>query len=157
MHNDLEARIETLEQRARILSAALLVTMSLALFGAAPSVETDGGSVRATRFELVDAAGRIRGELSMREGAPVFSLLDEAGQDRLSLNHDAGGTALFIRDNEDVIRVGVALFAHGGGGFALHGPDSKGAAVLYYEEAGSLSFYDRDGNTTLRLPDGGEP
>jgi hypothetical protein len=155
MRDDLEARIETLEQRARMLFGALLVTTSLALLGAAPSAETAGAPVRATRFELVDAAGRVRGELSMREGAPVFSLLDESGQDRLSLNHDAGGTALFIRDTDDVIRVGVAHFAHGGGGFALHGPDSRGAAVLYYDEAGSLSFYDREGNTTLRLPEEG--
>ena len=153
MRNDLEVRIQALEQRARILFGALLVTTSLALLGAAPSAQTQDAPIRATRFELVDSEGRIRGELSMRDGAPVFSLLDEAGQDRLTLNHDAGGTALFIRDKEDVVRVGVAHFAHGGGGFALHGPDSRGAAVLYYDTEGSLSFYDRDGNTTLRLPE----
>jgi len=79
--------------------------------------------------------------------------LDESGQDRLSLNHDAGGTALFIRDEGGVIRLGAAHFAHGGGGFALHGPDSRGAAVLYYDESGSLSFFDPEGNITLRLPE----
>lgn len=156
MRNDLESRIETLEKRTRLLLGALLVTTSLALLGAAPSTEGELETLRAARFELVDKAGRVRGELSLREGAPVFSLLDETGQDRLSLNHDAGGTALFIRDQEDVIRIGIAQFAHGGGGFAVHGPDSNGAAVLYYDESGSLSFYDPDGNTTLRLPEEGE-
>ena len=71
----------------------------------------------------------------------------------LALAHDPGGSALFIRDSEGVIRVGVAQFAHGGGGVALHGPGSKGAAVLYFQEAGSLTFYDPDGNPTMRLPE----
>jgi len=152
MRKNLESRIETLEKRTRLLLGALLVTMGLALLGAAPSADPENGTVRATRFELVDTEGRVRGELSLREGAPVFSLLDETGQDRLSLNHDAGGTALFIRDEEGVVRLGAAQFANGGGSFALHGPDSKGAAVLYYDDSGSLSFYDPDGNRTLRLP-----
>ena len=153
MSNDLEARIHTLEMRSRLTLGALLVTMSLALLGAAPPADLEDATVRASRFELVDAQGRVRGELSLRQGAPVFSLLDESGHDRLSLNHDSGGTALFIRDQDDVVRVGVAQFAHGGGGFALHGPGSKGAVVLYYDESGSLSFYDPDGSRTLRLPE----
>ncbi len=152
MRNDLESRIETLEKRTRLLLGALLVTLSLALLGAAPSANPEDRTVRAARFELVDGEDRVRGELSLREGAPVFSLLDESGQDRLSLNHDAGGTALFIRDEEGVIRLGATHFEHGGGGFALHGPDSKGAAILYYNESGSLSFYDTDGNRSLHLP-----
>lgn len=152
MRNELEARVHALEWRTRLLLGALLVTMSLSLLGAAPSANPEDTTVRATRFELVDADGRVRGELALRDGAPVLSLLDEAGQDRLTLNHDAGGSALLIRDDRDVIRLGAAHFAHGGGGFALHGVDSKGAAVLYYDESGSLAFYDVDGNTTLLLP-----
>ena len=152
MRNDLESRIEALEKRTRLLVGALLVVTSLALLGAAASPEAENPVVRANRFELVDSEGRVRGELSLQDGAPVFSLLDTAGRDRLSLNHDAGGTALFIRDQEGVIRLGAAHFKHGGGGFALHGPDSKGAAVLYYDESGSLSFYDTDGNRSLHLP-----
>jgi len=156
MRNDLESRIETLEKRIRLLFGALIVTASLALLGAAPSTDPEAGAIRATRFELVDGEGRVRGELCFREGAPVFSLLDETGQERLSLNHDDGGTALFIRDSGGVIRLGAAHFAHGGGGFALHGPDSNGAAVLYFDESGSLGFYDADGNITLRLPEGSD-
>lgn len=152
MRNDLESRIEALEKRTRLLVGALLVVTSLALLGAAASPEAENQVVRANRFELVDSEGRVRGELSLQDGAPVFSLLDAAGRDRLSLNHDAGGTALFIRDQEGVIRLGATHFKHGGGGFALHGPDSKGAAVLYYDESGSLSFYDTDGNRSLHLP-----
>lgn len=152
MRNDLESRIEALEKRTRLLVGALLVVTSLTLLGAAASPEGDNQVVRAKRFELVDSEGRVRGELALQDGAPVFSLLDAAGRDRLSLHHDAGGTALFIRDQEGVIRLGAAHFGLGGGGFALHGPDSKGAAILYYDESGSLSFYDTDGNRSLHLP-----
>jgi len=153
MRNELEGRIQALERRTRLLLGVLLVTATLALLGAAPSAGPEDETLRATRFELVDTQGRVRGELSIRDGTPVFSLLDEAGRDRLSLHHDAGGAALFIRDDEGVIRLSAAHFAHGGSGFALHGPDSRGAAVLYYDESASLTFHDADDNTTLRLPE----
>lgn len=153
MLNELERRLLVLERRSRFLLWALLVAACLALLGTASSPEPVAGVVRASRFELVDSDGRARGKLAFRDGAPVFSLLDESGQDRLTLNHDAGGTALLIHNASGVVRLGVAHFTHGGGGFALHGPDSKGAAVLYYDESGSLSFYDPEGNRTLRLPE----
>ena len=51
-------------------------------------------------------------------------------------------------------RVGVAQFAHGGGGFALHGPEAKGAAVLYLQGDGSLTFYGPDGDVQARYPGG---
>jgi hypothetical protein len=153
MRNELERRIRTLERRLHLLSGALLLALAVLVFlGASPPPRPEAGILRASRFELVDAEGRIRAELYLRDGAPVLSLLDESGHDRLSLNHDAGGTALLIRDDSDVVRLGAAHFAHGGGGFALHGSASKGGAVLYYDESGSLTFYDAEGNATMRLP-----
>ena len=50
-------------------------------------------------------------------------------------------------------RVGVAQFSHGGGGFALHGPGTRGAAVLYLRGDGSLTQYDTTGVVTARWPD----
>lgn len=49
-------------------------------------------------------------------------------------------------------RIGVAQFAHGGGGFALHGPEAKGAAVLYLKERGTLTFYGDEGGVTRQAP-----
>ena len=46
----------------------------------------------------------------------------------------------------------MAQFAHGGGGVALHGPRDKGAAVLYYKGAGSLTMYDEAGKVVARVP-----
>jgi len=49
--------------------------------------------------------------------------------------------------------IGLSQFAHGGGGLALHGENSKGASVLYHKGSGSLSFYDMEGNVKLKLPE----
>jgi hypothetical protein len=110
--------------------------------------------VRAERLEIMDSNGNDAIVLGFDEqGSSGVFVKDGAGTVRLALAHDPGGSALFIRDSEGVIRVGVAQFAHGGGGVALHGPGSKGAAVLYFREAGSLTFYDPEGNPTMRLPE----
>ena len=87
------------------------------------------------------------------QGAAGLFINDPGGSVRLALAHDSQGSALFIRDAEGVIRVGIAQFAHGGGGVALHGPGSRGAAVLYLEEAGSLTFYDPEGQPVFKIPE----
>ena len=153
MSIELESRILTLERRIRLLFGVLLAAGVLALLGAASPSDPVVENLRSRSFELLDANGRVRARLALHDGTPVLALLDEAGAERLTLNHDAGGTALLMRDNSGVVRLGAAHFAHGGGGFALHGPDSKGAAVLYYDGSGSLTFHDPDGATTLRIPE----
>ncbi len=45
----------------------------------------------------------------------------------------------------DTTRVGVAQFAHGGGGVALYGPDSKVAAVLYLKVGAASASSTRRG------------
>ncbi len=44
----------------------------------------------------------------------------------------------------------MAQFAHGGG-VALRGPDSKGAAVLYFKDQGSLRSFDSEGQVTNQV------
>lgn len=153
MSNELLYRILHLERQVRLLLGLLLAVTALALLGAASPFPPVDEALRASRFELVDEEGRLRGELALRDGDPVLSLFDREGQARLTLNHDAGGTALLIRDQAGVVRLGAAQFSHGGGDFALHRAESKGAAVLYYDDSGSLTFYDHDGDSTLRLPE----
>jgi hypothetical protein len=70
----------------------------------------------------------------------------------MELTHDSSGTRLYVHDDAGDVRVGVAQFAHGGGGFALHGPQGRGAAVLYLKGDGSLTFYDVAGAVTARFP-----
>lgn len=152
---DLERRIKKLEWRNRLL---LLGAVSLVVFGfesrTVPAKTRTEKVVRAERVEIVDKNGIAAVVLGLDDqGSAGVFINDGAGSVRVALAHDTEGSALFIRDAKGVIRVGVAQFAHGGGGVALHGPDSKGAAVLYFKEAGSLTFFDPEGNPTVRVPD----
>ena len=111
----------------------------------------DNGTVRAERFELVDAEGRVRAEIALRDGEPGIYLDDADGRERLAVFHDADGTGLKISDEAGTTRIGVVQFVHGGGGVALHGPGSQGAAVLYLKEQGSLRFFDGNGTVTNQV------
>ncbi len=146
----LERRLESISRRNRGLGIIILLGVAAVLLVGAAQSEPD--TLKAKKLQLVDDQGRVRASLQLIENAPVVSLTDESGQERLRLVTNADETGLFIRDDKGVIRVGAAQFAHGGGGFALHGPDSKGAAVLYLKGEGSLSFFDAENNRTLRVP-----
>ena len=91
--------------------------------------------------------------MTARDGATGLFIHVATGGLRLTLSHDAAQSALFIRDDEGTVRLGAAQFAHGGGGFALHGPESRGAAVMYLKGQGSLAFYDENGTVTTRVPE----
>lgn len=143
-HDLLHERIVKLESTLRklvlavgILSVVLVGTILLDATGfrdsgeAVPVVDL----VRARGFELVDRDGRVRAEL----------------------RHDAEETGLFVMDETGTTRLGAAQFAHGGGGFALHGPESRGAAVLYLKGDGTLTFFDAGGEIRARFPSGEAP
>ncbi len=146
-HPSMESRIDRLEKQNRVLIVALL---GVALVGLTAAT-APRGPLTADTFQLTDQNGRVRAELGFRDGTVGLFLKDEEGKDRLSATHDSQGTSLYIRDTEGTTRIGVAQFAHGGGGFALHGPESKGAAVLYLKGAGSLRFFDSDGKVTNQV------
>jgi hypothetical protein len=127
---DLERRVRTLERRNGLLMALVGVLCAGALLAArAPAQVPD--ELRARRIQLVDGEGRVR----------------------IDLRHDDEETGMFILDDDGDTRLGAAQFAHGGGGYALHGPGGRGAAVLYLRGDGSLTMYDTDGAVTARFPE----
>lgn len=130
-----------------IAGVALAASLAAWAQGTAPD------AIRSRSFELVDAREQVRGRLTMLAGGPSLVLLDTAGVERVSLRHDGEATALYLKDSAGDTRVGVAQFAHGGGGVALHGPRARGAAVLYHKDRGTLTFYGADGTVIQRLPD----
>ena len=149
MRDDLERRVRRLERWNGVLVVALVVAGGALGWRRAPA-----DVVRADRIEVLDAQGRARMVLEAGEAGPTLEVLDVAGVARATLGDDAEGTALYLRDGDGTTRVGVAQFAHGGGGFALHGPEAKGAAVLYLKGDGSLTFFDADGGVQARFPGG---
>jgi hypothetical protein len=125
----LERRVHRLERVNVVLSLGLGAVLAMVLVAAVSDTAVD--EVRAERIQLVDAEGRVR----------------------IDLRHDAEETGLFILDEAGDTRVGAAQFAHGGGGYALHGPGGRGAAVLYLRGEGSLTMYEADGAVAARFPE----
>jgi hypothetical protein len=123
-------RVRRLERSNRRLMAGLFVGFCLSLVAFASQQGDAPAVLQAQRFQLVDDTGHVW----------------------IDLKHDSAETAIFLFDDSGTVRVGVAQFAHGGGGFALHGPQSRGAAVLYLRDQGSLTFYDAEDEATARFP-----
>lgn len=142
-----DKKISRLELQNRVLTVAVAGLALLAILGAADHPEVS----RAKSFQLTDEHGSVRAELATKDGTVGLFLKDEDGNDRLQAFHDSSGTGIYINDEKGTTRVGVAQFAHGGGGVALHGPGSKGAAVLYLKDEGSLRFFDSDGKVTNQV------
>jgi len=140
----IERRLARLETLIRVLIVAALLGLGLGGLVAAAGPE----EVRASSIKLVDSRGKVVAELAIRSDQAGLYVMDQDGKTRAALFHSADATGLYIKDNEEVTRVGIAQFAHGGGGVALHGPESKGATVLYFKESGSLRFFDEAGNVT---------
>jgi hypothetical protein len=128
----LDRRLERLELITRVLSVTVVLLAGLLLLAAVPDRQVSD-LIQARRVQLVDGAGHVR----------------------LDLRHDSTETGAFIIDAAGDTRIGVAQFSHGGGGVALHGPNMKGAAVLYLKGRGSLTFYDSLGAVTARMPSAG--
>lgn len=141
---DIERRLEKLERRNRLLAGALAAVGALSVLAGAATRPDD--VLRAKKIEMVDDAGKVRAELAIdADGSAGLFLRDTNGRVRGCAVHDDAQTGFFALDEAGQIRVGAAQFAHGGGGFALHGPEGKGATVLYRKGSGSLTFYGADG------------
>jgi len=126
----LTRRVRRLEQSNRRLMAGLFLGFCLSLVAFASRQGDAPALIQAQQFQLVDDTGHVW----------------------IDLKHDSAETAIFLFDDRGTVRVGVAQFAHGGGGFALHGPEGRGAAVLYLKDQGSLTLYDSTGQATARFP-----
>lgn len=139
-----EVRLNRLATWNRVLSIVIVA----GLFAFILNQTSESETLRAASFQLVDDAGVLLAEFAVRDGNPGLYLVDADGNTRAAMFHAPDGTGLYIMDSDGVTRIGIAQFAHGGGGIALHGEQSRGAAVLYLKEKGSLRFFNADGNVT---------
>lgn len=124
-----------------------------------PVVDT----VRARRFELVDASGGVRAVLGTQadSGAPGFLVSDSAGRPRLALHVSPDDApALDLLDASGSPRVHVALGSDGAPVLTLFGPSEKPAQALLIVGADGgahLRLTQADGHTRLFIslqPDG---
>ena len=131
-----------------------LTACVIAMLASCTANRAEPGIVRAQLIQMVDADGNVRAELGVdAEGSAGLFLYDLDGRTRVALIHDPSQIALYLFDDQEVTRVGAAQFSHGGGGFALHGEESKGVSVLYMKDgAGSLTLQDKNGTLLGRMP-----
>jgi len=130
-------RLEKLERQnqrlRRAACAALAVVTAFVMIGQAPASRTVSGN----RFVLLDAQGRTRAELGLKDGSPGLVLLDAnekvqaalvvspsgpglglfdaSGHGRAALTLTAEGPILSLRDANDKPQVSLAVTADGPG------------------------------------------
>ncbi len=157
MDSSILARIEALESSNRRLRKLLGIVAASSCLLFAGWRQSDPDVIRAQRFVLVDDPGQNLGHWSVNGGVPGLYLHDVSGTERIALFSDQDSTALFLKDATGTTRVGTALFPHGGG-FALHGTDAKGAAVMtLMKQRPGIAFYDDAGNVTREILSTADP
>lgn len=149
----LEKRIKRLEIQNRLLIFSFVFILFLS-FNHGCETNPAAQTVRCSKLEVVDQNGSVMAMIGTdADGSRGLFLYDEQANLRVATIYDSTQSAFYAIDSEGAIRAGLAQYAHGGGGLALHGAGSKGGAVLYFKNSGSLSFYDGEGRTTMRIPD----
>ncbi|KAA3632735.1 MAG: hypothetical protein DWP97_10500 [Calditrichaeota bacterium] len=151
MEKSMEHRLHALELQNRIFIGVIAALVMILLFIAA--FDSNGSAViTCQQIDIVDADGKEIAMLGIDEdGSRGLFIYDQSGKLRLATIHDTTQTALYLLDATETIRVGAAQYAHGGGGFALHGEQSKGSTVLYHKDSGSLTFYGEDGTVLEKV------
>jgi hypothetical protein len=153
MTRSADTRLTALERRIKFLYLALFALVGLFVF-VASTTEKAAETIRCGKLEVVDSDGNLVAMVGVdNDGSRGLFVYDSSERVRLASIYDQSQTAWYALDSSGTIRVGVAQYAHGGGGVALHGPDGKGAAVLYYKAKGTLTFYDTDGKVIAQEPE----
>jgi hypothetical protein len=97
--------------------AATVVVVGLTTAGARASPDpapSSATTLRAQRLELLDASGRVRGQIQVEDGGEVvFRLRDEAGRIRVKLGASQRGSALILLDDrtEPGVRMSAGVSA----------------------------------------------
>lgn len=136
-----------------IVAVCLVVTVAAIAYAAGMSSAPE--VIRAQRFELVDAEGKVRGALGIGRGQPVLAFADEAGKTRVLLGlSDDGTPGLGLADAEGEVRAVVRVGEDGRPRVDLRNEGEKTRAVLELNEDGSgaLRLFGEDGEVVWEGP-----
>ena len=139
-----------------------------AALGAASVHVVQEKTARAERFELVDAAGKVRAELGLTgKGQPSLTFYDREGRGRstLLLAEAGGGVLMFVDDkgapratiteagvvlrDDSSVRARLAMDAEAGPGLFVH--DAKGK-VRAGVGPGTMVFLGESGGAEWKAP-----
>lgn len=111
-----------------------------------PAHASEPQVVRSTRFELIDASGRVRGALALDgSGSPRLSLADASGRSRIEMFVLASGVpGLVLYDEGGVGRISFVTDAQGAPALVLSDALGKSGAMLHVDQSGAPSLWLRD-------------
>lgn len=118
--------------------------------------EDKAGTVKGTKFQLVDKEGNVRADLSLDEdGEVMFTMIDTDGKGRIQLNSGGKRAYMALLDNEGRVRY---LVGQDEGNVLQTFTDAKGKNRLIqnFKEDGEtlLSFNSEDGTPLMSLTAG---
>ncbi len=138
-----------------VIVAVCLVVAAVAVAYAAVQNKASGPDVvRAQRFELVDAEGRVRALLAMSlDGRPGLAFLDEKGEGRAGLVLGTDGPTLELWDKKGKLRARLAVHPDLGPALTLHDEQGVMRAGLLAGTDGrpGLAFLDEKGKPLTLL------
>ena len=114
----IEPRLRWAERKIIVLGVALMVAVAGFFYLLYRPLD----AFRTTSLELVDANGNVYALLGQKDGRKGLFLMDDNSTPRVSVFHADDTDGLYIDDDQGDTRVGVAQFAHGGGGLLCMGP-----------------------------------
>ena len=87
-HDALQSRVRKLESRNRIMTW-IGITLFVCFVSVAAKSPKSSDVTQAQKFELRDAAGKLRAELYFSNGSPALQFFDAAGETRSILADDS--------------------------------------------------------------------
>ncbi len=122
-----------------VLAAAVAVAYAAGTQAAVPVQEV----VKAQRFELVDAEGKARAVLALKDGDPGLVLLDKDGRPRAWLDggNSVSGPGLRLYDGTSFFARSELTLRGGEPFLLLYGKDERGCAALSLDVVGVLSGF----------------
>jgi hypothetical protein len=121
-----EQRIGALERQNRRLRHGLGITILLAAAAVLLGAAQGPADIDVTRLRLFDAAGKVRGVMSVSNGGPALILLDDAGKPRAQMGVVADGSpAVILYDANGKPRAHLGVVKDGTPVLLLNDSDGK--------------------------------
>jgi hypothetical protein len=152
-------RVLALEQanRRMLYAIAILGLVLVAFMGASTRFGRPSSRLRAEQFVLSDATGQTRATLSLIDGQPALTLLDDDGRQQVQLAARADRSAALDFRDGDQMRMVIASSSRGAS-VQMIDHENELSAALYSWSSGPSGLAFNRGLGGLRLavePDGG--
>jgi hypothetical protein len=153
----LQARLDRLEAKNRLLSWALLALLAIGgLLAILSAVDTPQDVIHAKGFDVVDDSGNVLAAFGILEtGTPVLRLNDAEGNVRSQLGISEDGMVFIDFTGADgSTRLALSTHADGTPEIDFFGPNGKARAAMGTLADGTpgLAFFDAEGNSTFSAP-----